>query len=200
MFQSKEKIAGWLLISQATFPELLRPLYLPLENQVETPIVIAIFFAITTHTHTQLSTQLVVWRNDIPYDTALWLLLKNDSVKLQIRIANLSVDGKTATLWEYYQVAKELEQRLVLVGCWMNIRVCSEKFDEVRLLLVWFCQSTVQRSPVPCEAKSRVSIPSGGENTPVWWSRGPVNDPLQRRQDLTDLHFTWVTIDVRLVT
>lgn len=124
--------------------------------------------------------------------------------KLQIRIANLSVDGKTATLGENYQVTKALEQRLVLVGCWMNSRVRSDGLGKVGLGPTGGNQSVIPGSPVHRETESRSSIPRDVDTrvNKLQWGvlEAPVDDPLQRRQDLTGLHLTCVTIDVRLLT
>lgn len=64
-FQGKEKRADWLLITQASFPELLRPLYLPLENKVK----------LNNNTS-------IVWRNNVRKDTTLLLSLINDNEKI----------------------------------------------------------------------------------------------------------------------
>ncbi|XP_047488310.1 probable glutamate receptor isoform X2 [Penaeus chinensis] len=113
----------------------------------------------------------------------------------RITFANLTVDGAAASLWESYQVSHSLGKRLLKVGRWTTAPRCADaprdEADE---------GNPMSGSSTPTShAAALLSIPKEVGTAQMTMDFGvllaPVDDPLQRRQDLTGLHLTCTTID-----
>ncbi|ROT78933.1 putative glutamate receptor 2-like [Penaeus vannamei] len=120
----------------------------------------------------------------------------------QITIANFTIDGEGASLWESYQVSSYNAKRLLKVGHWRRARRCpdahldclsfSNEVDEG-------LPSSDGSTPTSPRAAALLSIPKEVKTALLTMDSGvllaPADDPVQRRKDLTGLHLTCTTID-----
>lgn len=120
----------------------------------------------------------------------------------QITIANFTIDGEGASLWESYQVSSYNAKRLLKVGHWRRARRCpdahldclsfSNEVDEG-------LPSSDGSTPTSPRAAALLSIPKEIKTALLTMDSGvllaPADDPVQRRKDLTGLHLTCTTID-----
>ncbi|XP_037803393.1 uncharacterized protein LOC119597824 [Penaeus monodon] len=141
-----------------------------------------------------------------------WLLITSDEflrllqpiylpLDNQVTIANLTVDGEAASLWESYQVSQSHGKRLLKVGHWTTAPRC----PDAHLDCLSLSDEAEEGNPSSggstptSDAAAPLSIPKEVGTAQVSMAFGvllaPVDDPLQRRHDLTGLHLTCTTID-----
>lgn len=104
----------------------------------------------------------------------------------------MSAKGDAAALWESYQISEHLPQRVIPVGRWTRKKGETKPSRPEGLGQTMKASTPRTSSPsVPKEVETkRKSLKFGV-------LEAPVDDPLLRRQDLSGLHLTCTSIDVR---